>query len=113
MKFLYCPSCKQLRVKPWYSIRDRCGGCMGDATVIQVPNSWMTYVSYALYVAVPALVVVYLTSGAVLWMYGAVALLVVMMILQYLDVVRGEKYARSKIRVTASDSSSFKTRGWN
>jgi len=113
MKFLYCPKCKQLRVKPWYSMRNRCLGCFEEATVIKVPNSWMTYVSYALYVTVPALVVLYVTSKTSFWIYAAIALLVVMIVLQYLDVVRGEKYARSKIRVTATDSSRFRARGWH
>lgn len=112
MKFLYCPQCKSLRVKPWYSFRDRCIGCTGDARVIEVPNSWMTYASYILYVMIPALVVLYVTSKSVLWMYGAVALLVVMIVLTYMDIVRGEKYAKARIRVTESDSSRFRTRGW-
>ncbi len=113
MKFLYCAKCKQLRIKPWYSVRNRCVGCVGDATVIDVPNSWMTYISYVLYIAVPALVLVYVTSKATVWIYLAVALLVVMMILQYVDVGRGQKYARSKIRVTTADSGRFKSRGWS
>jgi len=113
MKFIYCANCKELRVKPWYSIQPRCVGCTGYATVIPIPNSWMTYVSWTLYVIVPALVVLYITSDTLIWIYLAVAFLVVMMIIQYMDVVRGEKYARSKIRVTASDSGRFKTRGWS
>ena len=110
MKFVYCARCKELRIKPWYSITPRCLGCNGEVTVIQVPNSWMTYVSYVLYVVVPAFVVLYVTSDTLIWIYSAVVLLVVMMIVQYMDVVRGEKYAKSKIRVTAADSGRFKSR---
>ncbi len=113
MKFLYCPKCKQLRVKPWYSIRDRCLGCMGDAVVISVPNSWMTYVSYVLYVTIPVLVVMYVTSNVTTWIVASVILLIAMMIIQYKDMVRGERFARSKIRVTASDSEAFKARTRN
>lgn len=112
MKFLYCSKCKELRVKPWYSFTDRCIGCLGNTTVIKVPNSWMTYVSYVLYVVIPVLVVFYVTTETVTWIYAAVFLLVVMMILQYMDVARGEKYARSKIRVTSADSGRFRSRGW-
>ena len=108
MKFLYCPKCKELRVKPWYAIRNKCPGCCSDATVIVVPNSWMTYTSYFLYVLVPILVVIYVTSKATIWIYAAVALLVVMIILQYMDIIRGEKFAKAKIRVTASDSTRFR-----
>ncbi len=111
MKFLYCPRCKELRVKPWYSFRDRCLGCYGEATVIIVPNSWMTYATYFLYVFVPAMVVLYLTSKATFWIYVAIALLIVMVILQLLDLIRGEKIARGRIKFTASDSS--RLRGGN
>lgn len=113
MKYLYCPRCKQLRVKPWYAIRDRCLGCIGDAVVIRVPNSWMTYTTYMLYVVVPALVVLYVTSDIAVWIYAAIVLLGAMMILQYKDMRRGERYARSKIRVTTSDSEAFRKRGRN
>ena len=113
MKYLYCPKCKELRVKPWYSIRNRCFGCYGEATVIVVPNSWMTYVSYVLYVVVPLLVVVYVSTHVVEWIYAAIALLIVMIVLQYLDIVRGEKFAKAKIRVTVSDTSKLRGRNWD
>jgi len=113
MKYLYCPKCKELRVKPWYSIRNRCFGCYGEATVIVVPNSWMTYASYVLYVLVPLLVVIYVSTHATIWIYGAVALLIVMIILQYLDVVRGEKVAKARVRVTISDTSKMRGRDWD
>ncbi len=113
MKFLYCPQCKQLHVKPWYSIRNRCIGCMGDARVIEVPNSWMTYTAYVLYVVIPVLVVLYVTSHVMIWIYGAVVLLVVMIALAYRDIVRGERIAKARIKVTEADSSRFRSRGPN
>ncbi len=112
MKFLYCPQCKRLRVKPWFSFRNRCEGCMGEARVIDIPNSWMTYTSYILYVVIPVLVVFYVTQKTQIWIYAAVVLLVVMMILTYMDILRGEKFAKAKIKVTASDADRFRTRGW-
>jgi len=113
MKFLYCPKCKQLRVKPWYSLGNRCLGCFGEAIVIKVPNGWMTYLSYILYVVVPGMVVGYLTTKETVWIYAAVVLLSAMLVLQYLDLLRGEKFAKSRVRVTAADSSQFRRRGWN
>ncbi len=105
MKYLYCPNCKELRIKPWYSFRNRCLGCFGDATVIDVPNSWMTYATYVLYVLVPLLVVFYLTLKDTVWIFGAIALLVVMVVLQLADMMRGEKIARARIKFTVADSS--------
>lgn len=112
MKFLYCPKCKELRVKPWYSIRNRCQICFGDATVIKVPPNWMTYVTYVLYVVVPALVAVYVYGHRKDFIYYAVVGLVALMVVAYADIVRGEEYARSKIKVSGSDAARFRKRGW-
>lgn len=107
MKFLYCPSCKQLHVKPWFAIRDRCQGCMGEATVIKIPSNWMTYLSYVLYVMIPALIAVYVTEHGKVFLYLAVALLLVMMVVAFADISRGEKYAKQRIRTTSADSGLF------
>ena len=112
MKFLYCPKCKELRVKPWYSFRNRCLRCYGEAVVMNIPNSWMTYVSYILYVVVPLLVVIYVSTDATMWIVGAVALLIVMAVSQYLDILRGEKIAKARIKVTVSDTSKLRGRNW-
>ncbi len=112
MKFLYCPNCKELRVKPWYAIRNRCQICFGDATVIQIPPNWMTYATYVLYVLVPAFIGVYVYGHIQDFLYFGIAGLAALMIVSYIDISRGEEYARSKIKVAGSDSGDFKKRGW-
>lgn len=110
MKYLYCPRCKQLHVKPWFAIRDRCQNCFGEATAIQVPSNWMTYTSYVLYVLIPALIVVYLTEHVKVYLYLAVSLLLVMMVVSFMDIGRGKKYAKERIRVANTDVDVFRRR---
>lgn len=112
VKYLYCPKCKELRVKAWYQFNDRCSRCMSEATVIQIPNSWMTYATYALYVLVPAFVALDLTYDEDILMWLAIFGLIVLFFIAYADLARGNRYAKSKIKVTDSDASDFRKRGW-
>lgn len=112
MKYLYCPRCKQLHVKPWFAIRNKCQNCFGDATVIPIPANWITYTSYAFYIFVPALILFYVTEHAKTYLYLAIAGLVAMMIVAYVDLVRGEKYAKTKIKIANTDAQTFRRRGW-
>jgi peptidoglycan/LPS O-acetylase OafA/YrhL len=113
VKYLYCPKCKELRVKAWYQFNERCSRCNSDATVIPIPNSWMTYVTYVFYVLVPALVALHLTydDDRLIWL--AVVALAVLFVVAFADLSRGSKYAKSKIKVTNSDAGDFRRRGWN
>ncbi len=112
MKYLYCPRCKQLHVKPWFAIRNRCQTCFGDAKIVPIPPNWLTYTSYALYAIVPALVLIYVLGHTKAYLYVAIAGLVVMMLVAYADLMRGEKYAKTKIKITSADVKTFKGRGW-
>lgn len=112
MKYLYCPICKQLHVKPWFAVRNKCQNCFGDATVIHIPRNKVTYALYALYVIIPALILAYVEEHAKTYLYVAIAGLVVMMALAYVELVRGEKYAKAKIKITSADVQRFKRRGW-
>jgi hypothetical protein len=103
VKYLYCPRCKELRVKSWYQIRDKCPLCLADATAIPIPNTWMTFLLYALYIATPGLIVVHLYSDEKSYLYGAVVLLVIMFVVSWLEVSRGLAYARTKIKITSAD----------
>ena len=111
MKFLYCPKCKQLHVKPWFAIRDRCQNCFGEATAISIPVNWMTYVKYALYVMIPGLVFLDLKYDDKTYLYLAVAMLFVMFVISYADITRGEKYAKERIKITSADSDAFRNPG--
>jgi uncharacterized OB-fold protein len=113
VKYLYCPRCKELRAKSWYQIRNKCQLCFADATAIQIPNTWMTYALYVLYVVTPGLVLVYVSNDEKPYLYAAVVLLVLMIVLSWLEVSRGLAYARTKIKVTSADVKDFKKRGWN
>jgi len=112
VKYLYCPRCKQLHVKPWFAIRNRCQNCFGEATAIHIPANWMTYITYALYVAIPAIVVIYYIDKVKIYLYLAVILLIIMMAVSYMDIGRGRKYAEERIKITNTDVDAFKKRKW-
>ena len=112
VKYLYCPKCKELRVKAWYARRNRCSRCYGDATAIRVPNSWLTYVIYGLYVIVPALAAVYLTTDVRPYIWLSIGGIILMMVLSFADVSRGAAYAKKRIKVTDGDLHEFRKRGW-
>jgi hypothetical protein len=110
VKYLYCTKCKDLRVKPWYALRYYCSRCRADLRVIEVPRSWMTYAVYILTVLTFALVIVHVTSDMRNSLMMAVISLVAMMIIQFVDLGRGQRYARSKIRLTKSDAQRMRLR---
>lgn len=112
MKYLYCPKCKDLRVKPWYSMRDRCSRCLGDVTAIEIPRGPLTYAVYAL--AAVAVVLAYLSTktGDRLYIYAALVFTVAMGAVQFKELMRGERYAKAKIKVTKSDLPQMRKKGW-
>lgn len=113
MKYLYCPKCKELRVKSWYQIKDKCQMCFSDATPIKIPNTWRTYAIYVLYVLTPALVLVSVYNDDRTYLYAAVVLFVFMFVLSWLELSRGLAYAKAKIKVTSADIKGFRKRGWS
>ena len=113
VKYLYCPKCKELRAKSWYQIRDKCQLCFADATAIPIPNTWATYLLYALYVVTPGLVLVYVYNDDKSYLYASVVLLVAMLVISWTEVGRGLAYARAKIKITSADVKDFRKRGWN
>ncbi len=112
VKYLYCPKCKDLRVKAWYTFGDKCPVCFSDATAVKVPNTWLTYLQYSLYVIVPALIVIYLMHDDRQYLYFAVILVVVMMTISWIEFGRGRDYARAKVKMTAGNLESFRKKGW-
>ena len=112
VKYLYCPQCKELRVKSWYQVRNVCSRCFSVATAIKIPRNWMTYASYVLYVVVPALIGANQITGSSMYLKLAIVGLVVMLIVSYADIVRGEKFARTKIKVAGSNLDQFRKKGW-
>jgi len=112
VKFLYCPKCKEIRAKAWFQIRPRCSRCIGPATVIIVPNGPLTYLTYFLYFFVPGLVAVSLITDQRPYLWYALVGLAVMMIVAMIDLGRGQKVARSRVKVAGSDLHEFRRRGW-
>lgn len=80
--------------------------------MIQVPNSIMTYAIYALYLLTPGLVAISLIEDDRNYLYLAVVFLIVMMITSYIDLLRGERYARKKVKIGTSKLHEFRRRGW-
>jgi len=59
MKFCYCPQCKSLRPKNWYSRRE-CERCNGDCVILNVKRSFYGYLMYTLDAIALVLIVFYL-----------------------------------------------------
>lgn len=112
MKYLYCTRCRDIRLKSWYAMRDKCPVCLSDATPIRIPNTWLTYLLYALYVTSPALVLVYVWNHDRQYLYFALALVFVMMVISWLELGRGRDYARAKVKITHQNIDDFRRRGW-
>ena len=112
VKYLYCPKCKEFRVKAWYQRQNRCSRCLGEAAAIRIPNSWLTYTAYVLYFVVPALVAAYIVTDIRLYIWLSVISLAIMMAISYADISRGATYAKKRIKITNGDLSEFRKRGW-
>jgi len=113
VKFIYCAKCKELRVKPWYARRVRCGRCRGEGKEITVPKSGLTYLVYVMMVFVTAAAIMNVNTDDNLYFYLAIVGVVALMVVEFIDISRGEKYARARIRPTTSDVGEFRKRGWS
>ena len=112
MKFLYCVRCKDVRVKNWYQIKDKCQVCLSDATPIKIPNTWMTYMLYLMYILTPAVLLVYAMTDDRNLLYVAFVLVFIMMAIAWVELGRGRAYARAKVKITAQNVDDFRRRGW-
>lgn len=112
MKFLYCPKCKEMRVKAWFQMRPMCSRCIGPATEIVVPNSPLTYLTYFLYFFVPGLVAASLMTDERVYLYYALAGLAAMVATTMVDLGRGLRIAKSRVKIASSDLHEFRRRGW-
>ena len=112
MKFVYCPRCKELRVRPWYTWKAWCSRCRQNAREISVPRTHLTYVLYALIALVFALIYTYTRTDETLFLYAGIGGLVATFIVQGVEISRGERIARARIKATKSDAKSFRKKGW-
>lgn len=113
MKYLYCSRCKDLRVKSWYAISNRCPICLNNATPIAIPRTWLTYVLYASYVLSPASIVVYLLNHDRAFLYTALVLVFIMMAISWIEIGRGRDFARTKVKLTVGNVADFRKKGWS
>ena len=115
MKFLYCPKCKELRVKPWYSLRDRCTRCHGDVRVITIPRTPWTYAIYGL--TIGTFITVYFHTQSdpddYSYLYVSIGFLIALMVIQFREVIKGDRLARSKVKITKSDRDQMRRKGWS
>ena len=58
MKYCYCPSCKNLQTRNWYS-RRKCEICGKDCVIIEVRHTVWGYVMYLLSVLAAVIIVLY------------------------------------------------------
>jgi len=112
VKFVYCPKCKELRVKPWYSLRAWCSRCREPGREIPIPRTVYTYMLYALMLIILALVYAYTNSDEMIFLIGGVVGLICAFVIQAFEISRGERIARAKIKATKSDASGFRKKGW-
>jgi uncharacterized membrane protein YdbT with pleckstrin-like domain len=112
VKFLYCKRCKDIRLKSWYAISNKCPVCLSDATPIKIPNTWLTYLLYALYVTAPALIALYAVNHDKQYLWFALILVFIMMAITWVELGRGRGYARAKVKITQQNLTDFRRRGW-
>ena len=113
MKFTYCPKCKEVMVKPWYTTRNRCARCRGDMRVIDVPRGPLTYLMYVLVGAVFVLIYLNSRDANAFLLYGAFGAMVLMLVVQFKELARGARIAKNRIRPTRSDLPEFRKKGWS
>lgn len=111
VKFIYCPKCKELRVKPWYGMRPWCSRCREEGREIRVPRTTMTYVLYAMILVVFGLVYMYTSSGGIIYIIGGVVGLVAAFVIQAVELSRGERQARARIKTTKADAAALRAKG--
>lgn len=112
VKFVYCPKCKELRIKPWYSIRAWCSRCRQDAKEIRVPRTLLSYILILLIGTVFVTIYMYTRTDDSMLLYVGIAGLIATLIVQAVDMSRGEQVARARIKATRSDAKSFRKKGW-
>ena len=112
VKFLYCRRCKDIRLKSWYAISNRCPVCLSQATPIKIPNTWLTYLLYLMYVISPSILVIYVIQDDRTYLWIALVLVAAMMVVSWLELGRGREYARAKVKITHHSADDFRKRGW-
>ncbi len=77
-----------------------------------MPRTPLTYVSYALMIAIVVLVYQYTRTNSSTLLYAGIAALIACIVAQATDVSRGMRVAQSRIKAVRSDVEAFKKKGW-
>jgi hypothetical protein len=104
VKFCYCPECKELHPKNWYSGRS-CDRCNGTCVIIAVPTSFVGYLMYAFSTLAVVLIVINLlgtrwalSDYIVPLMIGAI---ISGFVCAFIEIGRGTELAYERVRKRA------------
>jgi hypothetical protein len=101
VKFCYCPECKELHPKNWYS-RSNCERCRGKCTIINVPTSVVGYLMYVF--SVLAVVLVAMDFLGTRWALSdymiplIFAAIIAGFVCAFVEIGRGTEQAYERIR---------------
>ena len=104
MKFCYCPECKELHPKNWYSGRS-CEVCNSTCAIIAVPTSSAGYLMYFFSILAVGLIVIDLLGTN--WVLSdyiiplIFAVIIAAFVCAYLEIGRGTEKAYERIRKKA------------
>lgn len=104
MKFCYCPECKELHPKNWYSGRS-CDRCRGTCVIITVPTSFVGYLMYAF--SVLAVVLIALDLLGTEWALSGYSIPLIFVVIiaafvcAFIEIGRGTDRAYERIRKKA------------
>lgn len=104
MKFCYCPECKELHPKNWYSGRS-CERCDGSCVIIAVPTSYVGYFMYIFSTLAVLLIVLHLLGTRwALSDYNVPLILGALVggfVCSFIEIGRGTELAYERIRKKA------------
>jgi hypothetical protein len=104
VKFCYCPDCKELHPKNWYSGRS-CERCRGTCAIISVPTSFVGYLMYAFSVLAVVLIVINLLGMD--WALSGYSIplifaaIIAAFVCAFIEIGRGTDLAYERIRKKA------------
>jgi hypothetical protein len=101
VKFCYCPDCKDLHPKNWYSGRT-CERCRGTCAVIAIPTSVFGYLMYSFTILALVMIGLYLMGNN--WALSDLTIPLIFVaivgsfVCSFIDIGRGTKLAYERIR---------------
>jgi hypothetical protein len=101
MQFIYCPNCRQMQPKKWYSSK-RCAVCFGEANVIKVKPTIYGNLSTACSIIALILILIYLFDYETFLgdgiVYVFLLLLVTSFALMFVELGRAKRTAETMVK---------------